>query len=84
MNTEKYPKIEEDSREDVVSEPSAVAVSSERQVSPNGFIPVGLPHDVEKALADIEEGEREFERGETYSHKEVMEMVWSQIDSYAG
>ena len=36
------------------------------------------------ALSDIEEGEREFERGDTFTHQEVMKMVWDKITSYAG
>jgi len=33
----------------------------------NDSIPVGMPQSTDEALADIEEGEREFERGETIS-----------------
>ena len=44
----------------------------------------GLPQSVAEALAGIEEGEREFERNETFSHREVMQMVWGKINSYAG
>ena len=84
MKIDNYPKIEGGQCEDVMSEPAVAAASLERQSSPNSIMPAGLPHNVKEALADIEEGEHEFERGETYSHKEVMKMVWSQIDSYAG
>lgn len=47
-------------------------------------IPAGLPQSVDEALADIEEGEQEFERKETFSHREVMQMIWDKIGSYAG
>ena len=46
-------------------------------------LPEGVPQTLEMAIADIETGEREFERGETFSHKEVMQMVWDKINSYA-
>ena len=42
-------------------------------------IPTGMPQTVEEALADLEEGEREFLRGETFSHREVMKMIWDKI-----
>ena len=42
-------------------------------------IPVGVPQNVEMALRDIEEGEKEFERGDTFTHQEVMKMVWDKI-----
>ncbi|MBO5626287.1 MAG: hypothetical protein J5953_10920 [Prevotella sp.] len=84
MKIDKYPKIEEEQSEGIMSEPAVSAASLERQSSSKSILPVGLPRNVKEALADIEEGEREFEHGETYSHKEVMKMVWSQIDSYAG
>lgn len=44
----------------------------------------GLPKTVGEALSAIEEGEREFERGESFTHKDVMQMIWQRIDSYAG
>lgn len=84
MKINKYPKIEDEQCEGIMSEPAVTATSLEGQSSPKSFMPTGLPHNVKEALADIEEGEHEFERGETYSHKEVMKMVWSQIESYAG
>ena len=35
------------------------------------------------AIADIEEGEKEFEQGKTFTHRQVMKMVWDKIGSYA-
>ena len=62
-----------------------MAMANPNVVKPsNHNIPIGVPKTVEEALADIEEGEREFECGETYTHKEVMQMVWDKIDGYAG
>ena len=39
---------------------------------------------VTEALKEIDEGEREFEHGETFSHREIMQMVWGKIEAYAG
>ncbi len=47
-------------------------------------IPKGLPQSVEEALADINEGELEFQRGETISHRQAMQMIWNRIETYAG
>ena len=47
-------------------------------------MPDEVPHTLEEALKDIEEGEKEFERGETYTHQEMMQMIWDKIDDYAG
>ena len=33
---------------------------------------------------DIDEGEKEVERGETFTHREVMQMIWDKIACYAG
>ncbi|MBO6144084.1 MAG: hypothetical protein J6O54_02330 [Prevotella sp.] len=43
------------------------------------FLCIFAAKDVEEALADLEEGEREFLRGETFSHREVMKMIWDKI-----
>ena len=70
----------------VVAEPvTSAALTEVSQVSTERFsIPSGVPQSVEEALADIDEGEREFERHETFSHREVMQMIWGKIDNYAG
>jgi len=70
----------------IAAEPAATAVLTEvPQVSTERFgIPSGVPQSVEEAFADIDEGEREFERHETFSHREVMQMIWGKIDNYAG
>ena len=79
----KYPPIENEP--EMASEPTGMAMANPNVVKPsNHHIPIGVPKTVEEALADIEEGEREFECGETYTHKEVMQMVWDKIDGYAG
>ena len=68
------------------AEPATSADQTEvSKVSTDGFcIPSGVPQSVEEALTDIDEGEREFERHETFSHREVMQMIWGKIDNYAG
>lgn len=48
------------------------------------FIPTGVPQSFSAAIDDIEEGEKEFNRGDTFTHQEVMQMVWDKIQSYAG
>ena len=70
----------------VVAEPvTSAALTEVSQVSTERFsIPSGVPQSVEEALADIDEGEREFERHETFTHREVMQMIWGKIDNYAG
>ena len=45
--------------------------------------PSDVPHTLDMAMADIEEGEKQFENGETYTHEEVMGMVWDKIAQYA-
>jgi predicted transcriptional regulator len=78
--------LQEKSICDMVSEPTAAAYSaSPSYICGNDYqITSGVPQSVNEALADIEEGEREFERMETFSHREVMQMVWGKIDNYAG
>ena len=70
----------------IAAEPvTSAALNEVSQVSTERFcIPSGVPQSVEEALADIDEGEREFERHETFSHREVMQMIWGKIDNYAG
>ena len=60
----------------------AVNMPSSDRMQPD--IPIGVPQNIDMALSDIEEGEREFERGDTFTHQEVMKMVWDKITSYAG
>lgn len=79
----KYQLIE--TEPEMVAEPTGVAVATPGKVVPSDHsIPAGVPHTIEKALAEIEEGERQFEHDEVYSHKEVMQMVWGKIGGYAG
>ena len=69
----------------MVSEPIAASLTtSEETVAEKVNVTKGLPQSVDDALADIDEGEREFERKETFSHHEVMQMVWNKIICYAG
>ena len=87
-----YPRIdEEDGSCMIASEPiaalselaaAALPTASEREQNPH--IPKGMPQSVDKALSDIDEGEKEFERGETFTHREVMQMIWDKIACYAG
>ena len=69
----------------MAAEPAAVAIvpASSRIATDRLSIPVGMPQSVDEALRDLEEGEKEFERNETFSHREVMQMVWDKIGSYA-
>jgi len=69
----------------LVAEPvSGMVAPSERNSGQKFSLPAGLPRSVDEALTDIDEGELEFERGETFSHKEVMQMVWNRIEGYGG
>lgn len=47
-------------------------------------LPDGVPHSFEEAIKDIEEGEKEFDRGEVFTHQEMMQMIWDKIENYAG
>ena len=77
--------ITEENEAMMASEPFLVSTATISRVNNEPFsIPSGMPQSVDEALADIEEGEREFERGETSSHREVMKMIWDKIGSYAG
>lgn len=78
--------IQEESICDMASEPTVTTYtcSSTHVYSEDYHITPGVPQTVNEALADIEEGEREFERMETFSHREVMQMIWGKIDNYAG
>ena len=84
MEKDNYPiTVEDDSM--LVSEPAVAAMSNVSQVKQKPFtIPKGMPQSVDEALCDIDEGEKEFERGETFTHREVMQMVWDKIACYAG
>ncbi len=69
----------------MASEPVLVSTATISRVNQEPFcIPAGMPQSIDEALADIEEGEREFERGDTFSHREVMQMIWDKIENYAG
>ena len=46
-------------------------------------MPEGIPHTVEQALAEIDEGEKEFEENRVFSHEQVMQTVWAKIYNYA-
>jgi hypothetical protein len=83
MEKDSYPIIEE---HDSLMAAESVATTMPDAVPQHhcDFIPTGMPQTVEEALSDIDEGEREFERGETFSHREVMQMVWDKIGCYAG
>lgn len=53
-------------------DPVGVASYSPHVVEQIQTLPQGVPHSFSEAIADIDEGEREFERGETYTHREVI------------
>ena len=83
-----YPRIdEEDGSCMIASEPVAAWSEPAAAVLPTASereIPKGVPQSVDEALSDIDEGEKEFERGETFTHREVMQMIWDKIACYAG
>lgn len=85
MEDKHYPILDEEESGLMVEE-SAVAVAPAPVAMEicHDFIADSVPHTLEDAIADLEEGEREFERGETFSHKEVMQMIWDKIHAYAG
>ena len=83
MEEKKYPTSEEENM--VASDPIGQSVSTYRPIHEEAdTIPYGIPHTYQEALKDLEEGELEFERGETVSHSEVMKAVWNKIEHYAG
>ena len=85
MKEKEYSTIEEEIGCMTAAEPIGSSIYAPIVDSkPSRTIPLGVPSTIEMAIADIEEGEREFERNETFSHKEVMQMVWNKIASYAG
>ena len=68
-----------------LSEPAVAVMPHTPETMHNRFaIPKGMPQSVEEALSDIDEGEKEFEQGETFTHREVMQMIWDKIACYAG
>jgi hypothetical protein len=70
---------------DVAAEPAMTIEYGVTNTIEHGVhIPSGVPKSTREALLDIEEGEREFQRGETFTHKEVMQMIWDKIGKYAG
>jgi hypothetical protein len=81
-----YQNIEEEDGSCMTASEPAVAVMSDvAPIKQNSFtIPEGMPQSVDEALSDIDEGEKEFERGETFTHREVMQMIWNKIACYAG
>lgn len=75
--------MEKEVSEWTAEEPVGVASYSPHVIEQVRTLPQGVPQSFSEAIADIDEGEREFERGETYTHREVMQMLWDKIDSYA-
>ena len=84
MKKEKYSTCEEE-QSTIAAEPIVAVMSDTSSFHQDKYvIPVGMPQTVEEALHDIDEGEREFQNGETFTHREVMQMVWDKIGCYAG
>ena len=83
MESKTYP-LTDDEQPCLACEPvvrvAEVSLRDDRQAS---VIPDGVPQSVAMAIADIEEGEKEFEQGKTFTHRQVMKMVWDKIGSYA-
>ncbi len=87
MEEKKYPTIEEEDGYGCMTAAEPVAGLEQTAYSKpqrHHNVPVGVPSTAEIAIAEIEEGEKQFERGETFSHREVMQMVWTKINNYAG
>lgn len=85
MEEKHYPTLDKEDNGLKVEEPAVAIASAPVAVEIQyDFIADGVPHTLEDAITDLEEGEREFEQGETLSHKEVMQMVWDKIHAYAG
>ena len=86
MEENRYPEFEEEAAGSLrAEEPVGGAVHvMPVNVEPTFAMPAGVPHSVEAAMADIDEGERQFVQGKTFTHKEVMQMVWDKINCYAG
>ncbi len=85
MNKENHSIYEGDASL-MASEPllASSMPNSPQAVGNRHIIPAGMPQSVDEALADIEEGEKEFERNETVSHRDVMQMIWNKIERYVG
>lgn len=81
---ETYPILEDDQMMTAAEAIAATSSNTSSLQQDRVAITAGVPQTLEEALSDIEEGEREFERGETFSHREVMQMVWDKIGRYAG
>ncbi len=84
MMKETYPILEDDQMMTAAEAIAATSSNTSSLQQDRVAITAGVPQTLEEALSDIEEGEREFERGETFSHREVMQMVWDKIGCYAG
>lgn len=83
METQEKKYKQQETEREMVSEPIAHAECYTPTVVVHP-IPDGVPHSFEEAIKDIEEGEKEFERGEVFTHQEMMQMIWDKIDNYAG
>ena len=80
-------KFSEGKGSSVLTAGSEVPALVDRNVSVNAddaHVPIGMPQSVAEALADLEEGEREFEHKETFSHVAVMQMIWDKIGGHEG
>lgn len=81
---ETYPILEDDQMMTAAEAIAATSSNTSSLQQDRVAMTAGVPQTLEEALTDIEEGEREFERGETFPHREVMQMVWDKIGCYAG
>ena len=82
-----YPQIDEEDGSCMIASEPVAALSEPTAVMSTALereLPKGVPQSVVEALSDIDEGEKEFERGETFTHREVMQMIWDKIACYAG
>jgi hypothetical protein len=82
MAEKEYPKYEEESG--MAKEPvAAVAYQREMISDIEDNIPIAGPDSWDKAMADIEQSERDFAEGKYSSWNEVRNMMADRINNYA-
>ena len=83
METQEKKYKQQETEQEMVAEPVTTIECYAPTVAVRR-LPDEVPHSYEEAIKDIEEGENEFERGEVFTHQEMMQMIREKIDNYAG
>ncbi len=83
METRDKKYKQHETEQQMASEPVAYAEYGIPEVAIQSM-PEGVPHSFDEVIKEIEEGEKEFERGEVFTHQEMMQMIWDKIENYAG